>query len=568
MKKAEIQRQHIIQFIILLVILVLIGFISGKIFFRVDLTSEQRYTLSSETKAILKRVDDIVYVKVYLDGEMPVGFKKLRSSIKETLDEFRVYAKDNIQYEFINPSENGDPKVQKQVEIELYRKGLKPFNVKSHDKEGGQSEKKIIPGALLTYKGIELPVNFLKNSPNSAEENLNNSMQAIEYELIKTINNLTNKKVEKIAFLEGQGELDPMQVQDITLELGNYFEVDRGAINGKPGILDNYKAIIIAKPTKPFTEPDKFVLDQYIMNGGKVLWFIDAVNINTDSLAKGSTFGLINNLNIDDQLFRYGIRVNPNLIQDAQCNTLPVNAGSSGDQPKFEPSPWFYYPLIAPLVEHPITSNLNLVWAKYASQIDTVGVNNKVKKTWLLKTSVYTRLVNAPLFISLSEVKKVLSRNDFNKPNQPLAVLLEGQFPSVYRNRMIKNLIPGAENSYKAESVPTKMIVVADGDMIANDVTRTQRGPMITALGYDKYTGRTFGNKEFIVNAVNFLTNENGLISLRAKEYKLRILNKAKIREERFKWQLINTVLPVFLVICFGLYYNYSRRKKYSGVQQ
>ena len=565
MKKTEIRKQHIIQLAFSLVILVLIAFISTKIFFRVDLTSERRYTLSTETKTVLEKLDDIVYVKVYLEGDLPVGFKKLHNAIRETLDEFRVYAKDNLQYEFINPSESDDPKVRNKVFAEIYKKGVRPTNIQSRDKEGGASEKIIVPGALVTYKGIEVPVGFLKNNISlTSDENLNNSAQTIEYELIKTISNLTNKKVDKIAFLEGQGELDTMEVQDITIELGNYFQVDRGAINGKPGVLDNYKAIIIARPTKRFTEQDKFVLDQYIMNGGKALWFIDEVNMNTDSLAKGSTFAFINNLNIDDQLFTYGVRVNPNIVQDIQSNMIPINAGVVGEQPRWVPTPWLYYPLISPLVDHPISRNLNLVWAKYASQIDTVGGNQKVKKTFLLKTSVYTRLVNAPAYISLEEVRRNPVRSEFNKSNLPIAVLLEGRFPSVYRNRLIKNIIPGAEANYKAESVPTKMIIVADGDMIANDVHTTANGPMITALGYDKYTRQTFGNKDFIVNAVNYLTDETGLMSLRAKEFKLRLLNKARIRDERFKWQVINTLLPVLLLICFGFYYNYSRKKKYS----
>ncbi len=565
MKKTEIRKQHIIQLAFSLVILALIAFISTKIFFRVDLTSERRYTLSTETKTVLEKLDDIVYVKVYLEGDLPVGFKKLHNAIKETLDEFRVYAKDNLQYEFINPSKSDDPKVRNKVFAEIYKKGVKPTKIQSRDKEGGESEKIIFPGALVTYKGIEVSIGFLKNNVSlTSDENLNNSAQTIEYELIKTISNLTNQKVDKIAFLDGQGELDPMEVQDITIELGNYFQVDRGAINGKLGVLDNYKAIIIARPTQRFSEQDKFVLDQYIMNGGKALWFIDEVNVNTDSLAKGSAFAFINNLNIDDQLFTYGVRVNPNIVQDIQCNMIPINAGVVGEQPRWVPTPWLYYPLISPLVDHPISRNLNLVWAKYASQIDTVGGNQKVKKTFLLKTSAYTRLVNAPSYISLEEVRRNPVRSEFNKSNQPIAVLLEGQFPSVYRNRLIKNIIPGADANYKAESVPTKMIIVADGDMIANDVRTTANGPMITALGYDKYTRQTFGNKDFIVNSVNYLTDETGLMSLRAKEFKLRLLNKARIHDERLKWQVINTLLPVLLVIAFGFYYNYSRKKKYS----
>jgi ABC-2 type transport system permease protein len=565
MKKTEIRKLHIIQFAFSLIILMLIAFISTKIYFRLDLTSEGRYILSHESKSVLKKLDDVVYIKVYLEGDLPVGFKKLHNSIRETLDEFRIYAKENLQYEFINPSESNNPDIRNKIYKEIYDKGLKPINIQSRDKEGGSNEKIIFPGALINYKGLEVPVSFLKNNVSlSSEENLNNSVQTIEYELIKAISNITSKKIDKIAFLEGQGELGAMEVQDITIELSNYFQVDRGGINGKLGVLGSYKAVIIAKPTKPFNEQDKFVLDQYIMNGGKVLWFIDEVNVNTDSLAKGSTFAFINNLNIDDLLFTYGARINPDLVQDVQCNMLPVNVGFTGDQPKWVPSPWFYYPLISPLVDHPVTRNMNLIWARFASQIDTVGVNRKVKKTFLLKTSAYTRLVKAPVYISLEEVKRKQTREAFNKPNQAIAVLLEGQFPSVFRNRSINNIIQGSGINYKAESIPTKMIVVSDGDMIENDVRTTAEGPAITPLGFDKYTRQTFGNKDFIVNAVNYLTDETGLISLRAKEFKLRLLDKARVQEERLKWQLVNTIIPVLLVIGFGIYYNYSRKKKYA----
>jgi ABC-2 type transport system permease protein len=564
MKKKELKKQHIIQLCFSLVILALAVFISSRVFFRIDLTSEKRYTLSGETKKILKKLDDVVYVKVYLEGELPIGFRKLHNSIRETLDEFRVYAKDNIQYEFINPSENTDPKIRNKVYAELYKKGLLPTNTQSHDKEGGVSEKILFPGALVTYKGMEVPVDLWKNNVFfSADQNLDNSMQAVEYSLIRPIYTIANKNVEKIAFLEGHGELDAMQVGDITSELANYFQVDRGAIHGKIEALDGYKLVVIAKPSQPFTEQDKFVLDQYIMKGGKVLWLVDAVNVNADSLAKGETFGFINNINVDDQLFTYGVRINPNLVEDIQCNELPVNVGLTGNQPRWVPARWLYYPLITPLVDHPITRNLNVILAKFASQIDTLAVPG-IKKTYLLKTSGMTKLVKAPLLISLSEVKQKQERSEFNRPNQPIAVLLEGKFPSVFRNRAIQSIMPGS--ILKPESVPTKMIVVADGEMIANDVRTTPQGPVITTLGYDKYTRQTFGNKEFIVNAVNYLADESGLIALRAREFKLRLLDKARIREEQSKWNIINTVLPVVLVLVFGVYFNYSRRKKY-GVQ-
>lgn len=565
MKKKELKRQHIIQLALSLIIVVLVVFISSKAFFRVDLTSEKRFTVSDESKTILKNLDDIVYVKVYLDGDLPVGFKKLRNAIRETLDEFRVYAKSNIQYEFINPSENPDEKTRNSVYTDLEKKGLRGIGIKSHDKEGGETDKIIFPGAVITYKGNDFNVGLLMNNVSlSAEENLNNSMEAVEFTLIKGIYDLTNKNVAQIGFLEGQGELSGMQIADIDRELSNYYKVEPVIINGNPKSLDAFKAIIVAKPTLPFKEQDKFVLDQYIMNGGKVLWFMDEVSVNADSIAaKGATIGFINDLNIDDQLFTYGVRINPNLVQDIQCNQLPIMSASVKGQPRPVPAPWLYYPLISPMVDHPITRNLNLIWTKYPSQIDTLAVPG-IHKTPLLKTSQYTKLVKAPLYIQLSEVKDKMVRSDFNKPNQTIAVLLEGKFPSLFRNRQTKDIIPESNAPLKAESLPTKMIVVADGDLIANNVRMSAKGPMITPLGFDIYTKQTFGNKDFIVNAIDYLTNESGLMALRAKEYKLRVLDKTRIREERLKWQLINIVLPVLLVIAFGLYYNSSRKKRYA----
>jgi ABC-2 type transport system permease protein len=356
-----------------------------------------------------------------------------------------------------------------------------------------------------------------------------------------------------------------MEVGDITRELSNSFQVDRGEIKDNSHVLDQYKAVIIAKPTKPFSEKDKFVLDQYLMNGGKLLWFVNSVNVNLDSLANGTTFGFINNLQIDDQLFTYGVRINPNLIEDIQCNVLPVNTGAAGDKAKWTPAPWLYYPLLSSLVDHPVSRNLEMVWARYASEIDTVGENKKIKKTILLHTSRYTKTVSAPLMINLQEIKKTPKQAEFNKPNLPVAMLLEGKFTSVFRNRMVKDIMPGAETNFKTESTDTKMIVVGDGNMIANDVRSTAKGPMVSALGYDKFTRQTFGNKEFVSNAVNYLTDETGLMNFRSKEFKLRILDKPRIREERVKWQVINTLVPVLLVLFFGIYYNYSRKKKYAG---
>jgi gliding-associated putative ABC transporter substrate-binding component GldG len=548
-----------------LLIVILLWVIGSKVYFRIDLTSEKRFTLTQETKTILKHLPDEIYVKVYLEGDLPAAFKKLRNSIKETLDEFRVHAGQNIQYEFINPAENPDVKARSQLYADLYSKGLRPTNIMIRGEEGTDSKKLIFPSALVSYNGVEIPVNFLKNNVGlSAEENLNNSMQTIEYELIKPIHNLTSKKIDKVAFIEGHGELNEFEVEDIYKEIANSFDIYRGAIGGKPAILNDYKAIVIARPLKEFNEADKLVLDQYIMKGGRVLWVLDEVNANADSLVNGSTFAFVNNTNLDDMLFTYGARINPSLVQDIQCNVIPVNTAVRGMQAKFDPMPWLYYPLLGPLVDHPISRSLNMVLARFPSSIDTVGANGKIRKTPLLITSPYTRLVNVPAMISLQEVRKTPTRNEMSGGQKTIAVLLEGKFASVFRNRQASAIIPGYPGDVIKESTPNRMIVVACGDMIRNDVRMTADGPVAAQLGYDRYTRQTFGNKDFLMNCIQYLTDDAGLMELRNKNFKLRLLDKQKVREEKVKWQLINTILPSVIVILFGIYYNYRRRIKYT----
>jgi ABC-2 type transport system permease protein len=559
------RRNQLIQAVFTFLIVLLLWVIGSLVHFRLDLTTEKRYTLTNETRSVLRKLPDEVLVKVYLEGDLPAGFKKLRNSIKETLDEFRVYGGNNIQYEFINPSESKDAKIRSQLINDLYEKGLQPTELMIQGDEGSNSQKYVFPSALVSYGGVEIPVNFLKNNVGlSAEENLNNSIENIEYELIKPIYNFVTKKIDKVAFIEGHDELNEFQVEDIYQEIANSFDIYRGAINGKPGILDNYKVLVIARPQKEFSEADKLVLDQYIMKGGKVLWLMDEVNANIDSLSTGSTFAYINQTNLDDMLFTYGVRINPVLVQDYQCNIIPVNVAPRGSQAQWSPLPWTYYPLIPPMVEHPVSRSLNIILARFPCSIDTVGGSGKINKTPLLITSPNTRTVNVPAMISLEEVRKTPSKNEMNGGSKTIAVLLEGTFPSVFRNRSAAAVIPGYPGDIIKESKPGKMIVVACGDMIRNDVKMTSQGPVAGKLGYDRYTRQTFGNKDFLMNCIQYLTDDAGLMNLRTKTFKLRLLDKPRIRHERLKWQLINTMLPALLVVAFGVYFNYRRKIKYS----
>ncbi len=556
---------QIINLLISAGIIILAGYILSFFNIRLDLTAEKRYTLSPVSRDILRDLSDAVFIRVYLDGDLPPGFQRLSNETEDLLNDFRTYADDNIQYQFINPDAIEDKEAREALYADLYNKGLQPTNLQMNEAGGGQSQKIIFPGALIIHNGIELPVNLLSNNPGlGAEQNLNNSIQALEYKFINNIYNLTTDTLKKIAFLEGHGELDQYQTGDITRELANFYQVDRGKIGGMYGSLDEYAAVVVAKPTQPFPEEDKFVLDQYLMNGGRILWFIDVVDVRMDSLQKGATMALIRDLNLNDQLFKYGVRINPNLIQDVQCALIPVNTALAGNSAKFTPAPWLYFPLLNPTDRSPLVKDISLVRAEFVSSIDTLGGDPEVNKVILLRSSEMSKTVSAPTIITLEEVTQNIPRTAFNAPYLPTAVLIEGALKSVFQNRLLDALPVKGEYTYREEAEDAKILVVSDGDIIRNEVQYTPNGPAINPLGYDRFSQQTFGNKEFILNAVNYMTGNEGIMKLRAKEFKLRLLDKGKIREERLTWQLVNTAGPVIIILIFGLLAGFYRKYRYK----
>jgi ABC-2 type transport system permease protein len=470
-----------------------------------------------------------------------------------------------VDYDFINPSEGNNSQQREALYQSLVTKGLNPIEIQDKDAEGGSSQKIIFPGMIVNYNGIEVPVNFLKNNPSvSAEENLLHSTEGLEYEMIQPIATLSSDTVYKVAFIEGHDEVSEIETADITMNLAKFFTVDRGIIGGKPGILDKYAAVVIAGPEKEFTENDKFVLDQYIMSGGKAIWLIDEVNVNSDSLVYGETAALYRPLNIEDQLFRYGARINPVVVQDLECVVIPLTVMSGGVRQQVVPAPWLYYPKLIPSSDHPITRNLNKVRGEFISCIDTVGLDKNIRKRILLSTSPYSRTLSPPFIISLKEAETTPDERVFNKSNLSVAVLLEGIFPSAFRNRITDNLTKGENFKVKTESAKTKMIVIADGDIIRNEVRRTGSTETQLTLGLDRYTGEMFGNRDFLINCLNYLVDYNGIMELRSRELKLRVLDNSVIKKERFKWQLINVAGPVLIVIIAGLMYNWLRKRKYT----
>ncbi|OIP02788.1 MAG: gliding motility-associated ABC transporter substrate-binding protein GldG [Bacteroidetes bacterium CG2_30_32_10] len=566
-KKKQFKIQNFTQLILSMVIIILINIIGSFAFFRLDLTSEKRYSLSDATKEMLKKVDDIVYFKVYLEGDFPAGFKRLSKETKEMLDEFRAYNK-NIQYEFINPTKVQDKEDINNLYKQLINKGLLPTTIKVKKTEGF-SQQVIFPGAIVSYREKELPLQLLNTQNDvSPDDVLNNSIQSLEYGISNVIKKITTVFKPKIAFIGGHGELNNEQIADISSTLGEYYEVSRININHHLKSLDFQKAIVIAQPDSSFDEKDKYVIDQYIMKGGKVLWLIDPVYATMDSLqTNNETVGFAPRLNLDDMLFNYGVRLNSNLILDMQAAPIPMITGKVGNQPEISLVPWYFFPIITPLIKHPIVNNLNSIKFEFASTLDTIGAVG-ITKTFLLTTSQKTKLLNTPCRISLNIAKNEIDERLFNKSNQPVAVLLEGEFKSLYQNRLLDDFVDSmkvAKFAYVDKSKKNKMIVVSDGDIIRNQFQNSNGKITPLPLGYDKYTRTSYGNKDFILNAINFLCDDSGLISARSKVLTLRLLDKAKIVKDRLFWQLLNALLPVLIIIVFGISQNIYRKRKYAN---
>ncbi len=544
---------------------VAVYFISEKYFFRLDLTSEKRYSVSDNTKRLLRGLDNEITFKIYLDGDLNSGFLRLRKSTREMLDEFSAYSR-NLKYEFINPSAASTVKEREKAYEELAKKGMRGIMVHEKDKEGKSIQKIVFPWIEITYGGQTNLVNLLKNLPGkSGEENLNISIQNLEFELTEAIRHLTSKEIRKVAFIEGHGELPEIFTYDISQTLSRYYQVDRGIIGDDPAILDPYSAIIIAGPQEKFQEKDKYIIDQYIMRGGKALWMVDGTRVSLDSLSVYSeTMAIPLDVNLSDQLFKYGVRINPVLTLDVQSILIPVNMAEAGEPAQFEPASWYYSPLLLTSPEHPVTRNVTPVKAEFASSLDFVGEDLPVKKDVLLVTSTGTHLQTTPSLVSMDIINVEKSGHFFNMRNAIVGASMEGIFPSVFTNRMIPEGVRTQEKTL-TESKPTKMIVVANGNIIRNDVQGYGENTNIVPLGFDRYMNQQFGNKDFILNAVNYLTDDDGWMTLRSREIKLRLLNKPAVIGLRKFWQVSNVLLPLVFLALFGVVSYFVRKKRYAS---
>jgi ABC-2 type transport system permease protein len=573
----DIRRNNLIQLILALVIIILINVIGSFIFTRFDLTTEKRYSLSPSTKKLLLETDDIVYFKVYLDGEFPAGFKLLSRSTREMLDEFRAYS-DNIEYEFINPSAAENAKTRGEIYERLIQQGLQPTDINVRKKQG-QEQQRIFPGAIVSYKSREIPISLLSEQLGAPPDAIiNNSIQALEYNISNAIRKLSASNKPKIAFTYGHGELSLIETADIRFALSDYYKVERvkiaGNVNalterkenqdGSFSIVNKYKAIVVAKPDSVFSEKDKFIIDQYIMQGGKVLWLVEPVFATMDSLkTTDNTMGITQDINLNDQLFKYGVRLNSNLLMDINALPIPMITGRTGNQPQFTFFPWYYFPVLTATSTHPVVNNLNAVRTEFISSIDTVG-SPLIKKTILLKTSKYTRVALTPVMISLDILRKDPDPKDYTDPPQAVAVLLEGEFESLFRNRLTNEISQAPELGVTDKVAGNRMIVISDGDIIMNQVQMSNGNMVPLPLGYDRHTGQTFGNRDFIMNCINYLCDDEGLMSVRSRELKLRALDVTKARNQLLIWQLINILAPVLLVIIFGMAQFTLRKRRYA----
>jgi ABC-2 type transport system permease protein len=541
-----------------LVLVLLVNILASFFFFRIDLTEEKRYTIKPQTKELLANLDDEVFVEVFLEGDLNPGFRRFQKSIRETLEEFRIYSNNKIKYTFTNPNQAIGEKARNEFMAELNSKGISPMNV-IESKDGQRVEKFVFPGALVSYGGFESGVMLLKGSrAQGSQEVLNQSIENVEFELGNAIYKLTNTNRKKIGLVKGHGELDSLQVASFNTALLDQYDVFNTDLSKRKSI-NAYSALIIAKPRAEFSEQEKFKLDQYLMQGGKILLLLDRLDASMDSASSENYFAFPYNLNLDDQLFKYGVRINQDLIQDKVAGKYPIIVGNAGNKPQMMQLDWPFFPLINQYADHPITRNMDAIQTKFISSIDTVKAS-AVRKTPLLFSSPYSRKLTAPVKVGVNDLRKQLREEDFANGKIPIAYLLEGEFTSLYRNRFAPK---GADTvEIKSQSIPTKIIVVADGDIAKNDVNPRDSKPL--QLGFDPLSRYTFANQDLLLNMVGYLTDENGLIKTRNKEVKIRPLDKTKIRDSRSYWQVLNCVMPLIVLLVFGVLLTYLRKRKYA----
>jgi ABC-2 type transport system permease protein len=556
--------------IYLLLILIGINFLASKLHYRLDLTGENRYTLSEPTKKLLRNLDDRVSITFFLDGDMPAPFKKLSNETKELLQEFKELGKSNVQLKFGRPGEGLDDTARINfINYITDSLGLKPTNVQVQASAGeSQEERLVYPGAVINYKDNEIAINLLEGqSMTGGYQTLNNAEALLEYRFANAIQKVTTDSVAVIGYLVGNGQSQSYNVYDLienTLKPRYGFgwvPIDSFAVLPK-----DFDALMIVKPTTPFSDDQKLKIDQYVMNGGKVIWLLDRLYAEMDSLLRSQSdfIAFDRNLNLDDILFKFGVRINPDLVQDIKCEKLPQVVGNFGDKPQVEMIPWPYFPLLSAYSGHAISKNLDDVLSIFPNSIDTVKTEG-IKKTVLLATSSASRSLSTPAIVTLNSAKTKEEVRTFNQKNIPVAMLLEGRFSSLYANRLSRSKsdsLNAAGQPFRSNSISeNKMIVISDADIVSNVFTQKD-GPL--AMGENQFTHYKYANQDFILNSIEYLTNPSGILEARAKDYTLRLLDPKKVDSSKLQWQILNIVVPMVMIILFGVIYQYVRRRKYQ----
>jgi ABC-2 type transport system permease protein len=556
------EKNQWLQVSVFILVLAGLNIAARYVYTRFDFTREKRFTLNAKTKAVLNKPSGGITVTVFLDGTLPAAFKRLKNATADLLEDYKASSGNDLKVVFTDPVDGLSQQEQDTVLQHLYAIGIEPTNLNIKN-DAGFSQKTIFPMAIVQSGGRQVPVKLLQNldAAGNYEENINNSIQNLEYVFTSAIKKVTTGENPRIGFTEGNGEPSDVYLADAIRVLSDSYEVGRVDLNviDKKG-LDKLKILFITKPQREFSEAAKYKINSFVMNGGRVVWSLDQVSADLDSLqGSGEQLAFNNKLNLDDMLFMYGARVNYNLIADLNCAEIPVAMGG-GQQRNIQMAPWIYYPVLIPDTSSNLVKNIDGIRTEFVSSVDTIGVKG-VKKTYILNSSGYNQLHQTPKVLSLQTIAEAPDQHNFAHPPQHAGVLLEGSFPSVFLNRAVPEGV--TENYGNAErSKMTKMIVLGDGDIFRNQVSG--RDGSTFPLGFDRYTQRNFGNKALLLNIADYLSSDDNLIDLRNKEVKIRLLDKQLLRNDKTKWQLINLFAPLLVLISFAIFQHYYRKHKYT----
>lgn len=567
--RTDKRKKYLQRTIGVILLLVAMNIAASYIHARWDLTAEKRYTLAPSTRQLLRDLDAPVNIEVYLKGNYPAGFRQLADATRELLEEFQQYGGNNIRFRFTNPGTDLPDSLRMSFQDTLMSKGILPFNLQvQEDNSDAYAERLIFPGAVITCQGREIAVNLLKSQGGlDPMQALNSSEALLEYRFTSAIYQLQQPERPLVGYMLGHGEPEGANIYDALKTLHEHYQVDTINLKHDAFIPEEFDAVLFVRPLETFSDEDKLKIDQYVMNGGKVIWFIEPLNASVDSL-RGRNFVAINrDLQLQDLLFKYGARINPDLVMDLQSDMIPLVVGHIGDKPQIQPIPFPYFPLLTPGNSHPIVRNMDLVMSRFAHSIDTIKGDN-IRKTVLLATSEHSRTLSAPVEISLESVQQQPNPRDYRQRHVPTAVLLEGKFTSLYNHRITTEeraaLKSATGKDFKASAdTLNRMIVVSDADIITNAISQ-KSGPL--QMGVNEFNPQyVFANKEFFLNCMEYLTSKAPIMDTRNRELTLRLLDAEKVKRDRTKWQLIAFAVPIGAILLFAMVFQFIRQNRYAA---